>query len=422
MNRTKGTRMQTRFWPFILLGLIAGGVAAILTALDEPFWVIFASVLTIIVVFFLLQEAMRDPVEAGDVETVNDVTKPLPTGFGRALLEQLPLPLLVISDRGRVVYGNRAAKEILPRLVIGEHFASLFRAPAFVDAVNAAINEGVSSRVTFTSGQSDVRFLESRIALLPSGSEFGDSLQAIVQIEDRTHDRRGEKMRTDFIANASHELRTPLASILGYIETMQGHAKNDPVAQGEFLKIMAKQATRMQRLVDDLMSLSRIELREHLKPEDACGLNELVLEVVSALLPLEKKYDVKLECDLPKDGPEVVADRDQLNQVLVNLIDNAMKYSGGGKPVRVFTAPKNLRYPDMVGITISDEGAGIDPKHLDRLTERFYRVNATQSRNKGGTGLGLAIVKHIVNRHSGELQIESTLGEGSQFTVWLPET
>ena len=413
--------MQTRFWPFLLLGLVAGGIAAILTALDEPFWVVFASVLAIVAVFFLMREAARDPVEAGDVETVVEIVKPLPANFGRALLEQLPLPLLVISDRGRVVYGNHTAKEVLPTLVIGEHFASLFRAPIFVDAVNAAINEGVSNKVSFAAGRSETRHFEARIGVLPSGSEFGDTPQVIVQIEDRTLDWRAEKMRTDFIANASHELRTPLASILGYIETMQGHAKNDPVAQGEFLKIMAKQAKRMQRLVDDLMSLSRIELREHQKPEDTCGLNELVLDVVSALLPLEKKYNVKLECDLVKDGPEVVADRDQLHQVMVNLIDNAMKYSGEGKPVRVFAATDNPRYPDMAGITIADEGPGIAAKHLDRLTERFYRVNATQSRNKGGTGLGLAIVKHIVKRHAGELQIQSTLGKGSQFTVWLPK-
>lgn len=185
---------------------------------------------------------------------------------------------------------------------------------------------------------------------------------------------------------------------------------------------MDKQATRMQRLVDDLMSLSRIELNEHIKPNDPCVLNELVLEAVSALLPLQKKYDVTLETTLEGEGPIIAADRDQLNQVMVNLIDNAMKYGGSGTVVKVTSTPANLRYANMVGITVADQGAGIAPEHLLRLTERFYRVNAAQSRNKGGTGLGLAIVKHIVNRHGGELQIESTLGEGSQFTVWLPKS
>ncbi len=412
--------MQTRLWPYIMLGIVAGGVAAILAALNEPFWIIFASVLVLIVLFALLQEAMRDPVEEGDVEAI-EPTKPMPTGFGRAMLEQMPLPLLVISRRGRVVYGNRAVKEILPTLKAGDHFASLLRVPVFVDAVNAAVTEGKNSKISFTTALPHERYYEASIGLMPAGSDFGDKVQAIVQIEDRTQDRRVEKMRSDFVANASHELRTPLASILGYIETLQGHAKDDPAAREEFLKIMDKQATRMQRLVNDLMSLSRIELNEHIKPSDSCALNELVLEATSALLPLQKKYDVTLETTLDGD-PIVAADRDQLNQVLINLIDNAMKYGGEGTTVTVSSAPADLRYAKMVGVTIADQGAGIGPEHLHRLTERFYRVNAKQSRNKGGTGLGLAIVKHIVNRHGGELQIESTLGEGSQFTVWLPET
>ena len=412
--------MRTRLWPYILLGIITGGVAAILRVLEEPFWIIFAAVLVLIVLFALLQEAMRDPVEEGDVEAV-EPAKPMPTGFGRAMLEQMPLPLLVISRRGRVVYGNRAVKEILPTLKPGDHFASLLRVPVFVDAVNAAVTEGKNSKVSFTTALPHERYYEASIGLMPAGSDFGDKVQAIVQIEDRTQDRRVEKMRSDFVANASHELRTPLASILGYIETLQGHAKDDPAAREEFLKIMDKQATRMQRLVDDLMSLSRIELNEHIKPSDPCALNELVQEATSALLPLQKKYDVTLEAAL-EGNPVVAADRDQLNQVLVNLIDNAMKYGGSGTVVKISTAPADLRYANMVGITVADQGAGIGPEHLHRLTERFYRVNAKQSRNKGGTGLGLAIVKHIVNRHGGELQIESTLGEGSQFTVWLPES
>ena len=413
--------MQTRLWSYILLGIATGGVAAILAILNEPFWIIFASVLVIVIVFALLQEAMRDPVEEGDVETIES-TKPMPTGFGRAMLEQMPLPLLVISRRGRVVYGNRAATEILPTLKAGDHFASLLRVPVFVDAVNAAVTEGKNSKISFTTALPHERYYEASIGLMPAGSDFGDKVQAIVQIEDRTQDRRVEKMRSDFVANASHELRTPLASILGYIETLQGHAKDDPAARDEFLKIMDKQATRMQRLVDDLMSLSRIELNEHIKPSDPCALNELVLEAVSALLPLQKKYGVTLETTLEGDGPIIAADRDQLNQVMVNLIDNAMKYGGSGTVVKVTSTPANLRYANMVGITVADQGAGIAPEHLLRLTERFYRVNAAQSRNKGGTGLGLAIVKHIVNRHGGELQIESTLGEGSQFTVWLPKS
>lgn len=412
--------MQTRLWPYVLLGITAGGVAAALATMDGPFWVVFASVLVFIVVFAFLKEKLRYKVDEGGVEVL-EPAKPMPTGFGRAMLEQMPLALLVISRRGRVVYGNRAAKEILPKFKAGDHFATLLQVPVFVDAVNAAVTEGKNSKISFSTALPHERFYEASIGLMPAGSDFGDKVQAIVQIEDRTQDRRVEKMRSDFVANASHELRTPLASILGYIETLQGHAKDDPEAREEFLKIMDKQATRMQRLVDDLMSLSRIELNEHIKPSDPCALNELVIEATSALLPLQKKYGVTLETSLVGE-PIVAADRDQLNQVLVNLIDNAMKYGGDNTFVKVYSAPADDQYTGMVGITVADQGAGIGLEHLHRLTERFYRVNAKQSRNKGGTGLGLAIVKHIVNRHGGELQIESTLGEGSQFTVWLPES
>ena len=410
--------MRERLWPILVLGIAAGGVAAILAIVDAPFWIIFAAVLLVIVGHAALQERQREEVETKPLE-IAEPAKPMPSGFGRAMLEQMPLALLVISRRGRVVYGNRAAKEILPTFKVGDHFASLLQVPVFIDAVNDAVTQGKNSKISFSTTLPHERFYEASIGLMPAGSDFGDKVQAIVQIQDCTQDRRVEKMRSDFVSNASHELRTPLASILGYIETLQGHAKDDPEAREEFLKIMDKQATRMQRLVDDLMSLSRIELNEHIKPSDPCVLNELVVEAISALLPLQKKYGVTLEAKLVGE-PVVAADRDQLNQVMANLIDNAMKYSGDDTFVKIYSAQPNLRYADMVGITISDQGAGIGAEHLHRLTERFYRVNAKQSRNKGGTGLGLAIVKHIVNSHGGELQIESTIGEGSKFTVWLP--
>lgn len=407
--------MQKRFWPFVYLGGVAGGVAAILAALNEPALLIFASIFVIIVVFALILEALRDPIE--DAEPVEDA--PLPPGFGRVLLEQMPLSLMVISEKGRVVYANQAAYNLLPSLKIGEHFVNLFRAPNFVDAVNAAINDGESSSVSFTTTYGTERYFETRVGLLPEGSEFGDSVQAIVEIEDRTRHRQAENMRSDFIANASHELRTPLASIIGYIETLQGHAKNDPDAREKFLETMGKQASRMQRLVDDLMSLGRIEMNAHIPPDEECDLFEVTQEAVSALLPLREKYKATLECALPDNSMAIVGDRDQLNQVFINLIDNAMKYAGGGV-IEVLVATPDPKYARMVGITVKDYGPGIAPKHLHRLTERFYRVNATQSRNKGGTGLGLAIVKHIVNRHQGALQIHSNPGEGSAFTVWLP--
>ncbi|MCF6304765.1 MAG: ATP-binding protein [Rhodobacteraceae bacterium] len=227
-------------------------------------------------------------------------------------------------------------------------------------------------------------------------------------------------MRSDFIANVSHELRTPLASISGYIETLQGHAKDDPEARERFLSVMAAQAGRMQNLVSDLMSLNRIELAEHKTPHEKCALNALVSEAVADVQPLQEKLGAVIKVDLLPDMPMVSGDRAQLNQVLINLFENAIKYNSAGGPIMIGTALPSKNYPGMVGISVRDCGEGIAPEHLPRLTERFYRVSVAKSRDKGGTGLGLAIVKHILNRHNGMLEITSEIGKGSVFTMWLP--
>jgi len=344
----------------------------------------------------------------------------MPSGFGRALIEKLPTPLLVVSRTGRVAYANPAAQEAMPRLQPGGHFAHLIRAPAFVEAVTATLADGEERQVRFSTHQGRERFFEARVGLLPPGGAFGPETQGIVQIEDRTEQRRSEQLRSDFIANASHELRTPLASIMGYIETLQNHAREDPEARERFLGIMAREAGRMQRLVDDLMSLSRIELSEHVPPVEEWSLHQIAAESAAALAPVARQQGVTLEIELPEGGGTVQGDRDQLAQVFTNLIDNAMKYGGEGAVVRVQPAPPSKAHPRRRGITVSDSGPGIAREHVHRLTERFYRVNAASSRNKGGTGLGLAIVKHVLNRHGGRLEIASTPGKGSAFTVWLP--
>jgi two-component system phosphate regulon sensor histidine kinase PhoR len=264
--------------------------------------------------------------------------------------------------------------------------------------------------------------LEARVGLLPPGDAFGPEVQGIVQIEDRTETRRSEQLRSDFIANASHELRTPLASIIGYIETLQNHARNDPEARERFLGIMAREAGRMQRLVDDLMSLSRIEMSEHVRPVEEWSLTQIAAESAAALQPVALHHGVMLEIEVAPGDARVLGDRDQLEQVFTNLIDNAMKYGGEGGTVRVMAAPASRAHPNRVGVTVADDGPGIPREHIHRLTERFYRVSAVSSRNKGGTGLGLAIVKHILNRHGGRLEIVSEPGKGSAFTVWLPRS
>ncbi len=338
----------------------------------------------------------------------------------RTLLGNLPSPLLIISKAGRVTFTNSAAEAVLPRLQPGMHFASLIRAPAFVEAVTETLMDGRERRFEFTTSQGRERFFEARVGLSPGGATFGPEAHVIVQIEDRTEARRAELLRSDFIANASHELRTPLASILGYIETLQNHARNDPEARERFLIIMSREAARMQRLVDDLMSLSRIELSEHLRPVEEWSLHAIAAESAAALLPLARQQGVDLDIDIVPSGATVLGDRDQLAQIFANLIDNAMKYAGPGHRVHLFAAPPNKAHPNRCGVTVADDGPGIGREHVHRLTERFYRVNVSSSRNKGGTGLGLAIVKHILNRHEGRLEIVSEPGMGSAFTVWLP--
>ncbi|MHA3916349.1 ATP-binding protein [Halovulum sp. GXIMD14793] len=345
------------------------------------------------------------------------------TGIGRAVLSQLPVPLIVIARSERLTFLNPAAKALLPQARVGSPIASVIRAPAFHDAIEGTFEEGIAREFSYSVSRDQDRFFEARAVLLPAEvSDFGDEDQLIVQIEDRTRDRAMLQTRTDFVANASHELRTPLASILGYIETLQGHAKDDPEAQERFLDIMMKQAGRMQRLVDDLMSLSRIEMNAHVRPEEVVDLHRIALDAASGLYPQATVADVMLQIEIAADepGPRVLGDRDQLAQVIANLVDNAIKYSGAGEKVRVTAADPDPRYPRHVGIAVIDTGPGIPREAIPRLTERFYRVSIAQSRDKGGTGLGLAITKHILNRHGGALDVRSKLEQGSTFTVWLP--
>lgn len=347
-------------------------------------------------------------------------TPHLTSGIGAAMLEQMPLPLLVITRKGRVAYANQFAYKLLPDMVVRQHFSETVNAPKFVAAVEAAINKGKTGRVRFVLNEGPERHFVAHIGLLPAGSEFGKSIRVIAAIEERTTMLKSEQMRSDFIANVSHELRTPLATILGYIETLQGHAKDDREALIRFLPIMAKQAGRMQNLVNDLMSLNKIEITEHDRPESACDLPTLCAEAMAAVQPLAERSGAKVVSDLPHEMQHVRGDRNQLLQVLVNLLENAIKYSDRTKPVRVFATTPDAAHPTQIGISVQDTGPGLAQEHLSRLTERFYRVNVAKSRDQGGTGLGLAIVKHILNRHEGTLDIQSNLGVGSIFTVWLP--
>jgi two-component system phosphate regulon sensor histidine kinase PhoR len=345
-------------------------------------------------------------------------------GIGRrletdeAIVELLPDPLVVLAADRTVQRVNAAARENF-----GADLAAVLRHPALRAATDRAQAEGVAQRVALLL---PVPARELDAAVIPLLEASG---ALVVVLSDRTRERAVERMRADFVANASHELRTPLASLIGFIETLRGPAAEDAPAQRRFLGIMAEQAERMNRLIDDLLSLSRIELVEHQAPVETVDLAALVPRVISGLEPRLADQRIALEVRLAAALPVVAGDADQLAQLLLNLLDNAMKYGAmkhddGAARVRLEARAVSgeARWPARPGLllSVSDDGPGIPPAHLPRLTERFYRVDTGRSRRAGGTGLGLAIVKHIVNRHRGQLRIESTEGQGSRFTVWLP--
>ncbi|HWG03734.1 MAG TPA: ATP-binding protein [Beijerinckiaceae bacterium] len=333
-----------------------------------------------------------------------------------SLLEAIPEPVLIISADSRVVAANADARALFPALRPGELLALLLRSPDVLDAVERVRVSGDPETVSWHERVPVERIFEVKVVAL---DELFPERTIVLTLRDLTEAHRVERMRVDFVANASHELRTPLASLLGFVETLQGAARDDPRARDRFLVIMRDQARRMARLVEDLLSLSRIEQNLHLRPETPVDLVTVVRHVVDTLTPMALENDVTLEV---RAEPEITVsgDRDELVRVAENLIENAIKYGGGGdedpKPVEIELSTLG----NQALFAVRDHGAGIAPEHLPRLTERFYRVDAGESRAKGGTGLGLAIVKHIVARHRGRLTIESRLGDGAAFRVFLP--
>jgi len=332
-----------------------------------------------------------------------------------AILAALPEAALSIDADDRILEVNAPAQALFPSLRVGAPLASHLRAPDVLDAVIKARAAGDTTRVSWLERVPVERLFEVSVAPV-GGLACGPVV--LVYLHEISETRRFERMRVDFIANASHELRTPLSSLLGFIETLQGPARNDEVARGRFLLIMRDQAQRMARLVDDLLSLSRIEQHLHLRPKTPVDLALVARHIVDTLTPLAHDNGVTLQ--LQSTGPVmVIGDRDELLRVAENLIENAIKYGIGETAERdVEIAVERVRTEGR--FVVRDRGPGIAPEHLPRLTERFYRVDAGQSRAKGGTGLGLALVKHVVARHRGHLSIESKLGEGSTFEVRLP--
>jgi two-component system, OmpR family, phosphate regulon sensor histidine kinase PhoR len=335
-----------------------------------------------------------------------------------AVVERLPDPLIVLSGGRTPLRANAAA-----RAAFGTDIAAVLRHPDLRAAIARAYAQGNVQTASVALAAPVDRILDATI--VPMDPPLADGGAALVILADRTRERALEQMRADFVANASHELRTPLASLIGFVETLRGPAADDPPAQRRFLGIMAEQGARMNRLIDDLLSLSRIELNEHMPPTDAVALPPLLARVAAGMEPRLREAGARLEMDIAPGLPAITGDADQLAQVFQNLMDNAMKYGAehGTTRTRAAPAPPNATWPARPGIVVSvtDEGPGIAPEHLPRLTERFYRVDKGRSRAVGGTGLGLAIVKHIVNRHRGVLRIESEIGKGTTISVWLPQ-
>lgn len=326
-----------------------------------------------------------------------------------ATLEAITDPLLLVRE-GRVINANGAALALLGRHIVGEDIRTAIRHPAAAEHL-------ASHRADSDRGIELVGLGTREQRWLMHVAELGDG-RRLVHLVDRSLAHAAERMRVDFVANASHELRTPLAAILGFIETLgDPEAGGDEGTRNRFLDVMMKEARRMQTLVDDLISLSRIEAEKHRAPDDAVDLAGLIGDVNRVIRDNAQGRDRDLMILIDEGVPAVAGDRAQLSQLLHNIVGNAIKYGRTGTPIRIAMARNG---DSMVRLSVEDEGEGIAPEHLPRLTERFYRVDSGRSRAMGGTGLGLSIVKHIVERHRGRLDIASIPGKGTTVTVNLP--
>jgi two-component system phosphate regulon sensor histidine kinase PhoR len=427
-----------------LLSLVAGRTA-------EPLAAAVAAAVVLAVgagLSFWLRGQAGETRGSASARPIETAAAAIVTANSAAVLEVLEDPVLVVSgDESddiagrRLIYANAAARELFRTSREAGPLVTAVRDPKVLDSVDVALFGGVASETHYAAGGVQDRVWKVRARPLEG---VGGLRVALLTLRDETELRRSERTRADFLANASHELRTPLASLTGFIETLRGHARDDAVARDRFLAIMHDQAGRMARLIEDLMSLSRIELNEHIPPQGRADLCMTVKDVIDALGPLVDEKDVRFDVRSP-GSPAFArpADRDQMVQVIQNLAENAVKYAPAGSsvvievltdvtaeaamaPRQIGAAHLSLLTPDhaaeqrYVALRISDAGPGIAREHLPRLTERFYRVEGQKASERPGTGLGLAIVKHIVNRHRGGLTVESAPGEGTAFGVYLP--
>jgi two-component system phosphate regulon sensor histidine kinase PhoR len=403
--RESFARLRDKLWP-LLAGAVAGG-AVVLFAGPGLFWALVALALAVGLVtqFINFQEPILRPTE----QTPDDPLAALPP-MTRLMLDQLPIPVMLLDPDERVLFVNQSMRGVLGPGLDRKRASSVLRNPDVLWAI-AEAREGRNVDVPFSLPVPIERHFQAYAASISVAPPV-----TAVLLHDLTMVRKSEQMRADFIANASHELRTPLAAVSGFIETLRGHAKDDEAARDQFLDIMAVEAARMRRLIDDLLSLTRIEMNEHVAPQDRVALEGAVRQAANALKPLAAQEGITVTVDAPPGLPDVIGQHDELVQLFQNLVHNAIKYGRQNGQVAVTMGLAD----GQVFVAVKDDGEGIAPNAIPRLTERFYRVDVKRSRERGGTGLGLAIVKHIVSRHQGRLSIDSKLGEGSTFTVFLP--
>ena len=443
---------SSRLWTAGTSGGMAVLVMLVLAAArpDVAGWLLAGAALVAVVTW--LGSRRASPPASGAI-TPAPAAASTPATEGASLLEAvfeaLEDPVMIVSGGEaddiagrRVLLANRAARDLLRIPREGALLVSAMRDPSVLEAVDEALFGGVSRTTGFTAAAARERHWRAWVR--PLATAEGGDRTAILGLRDETDVRRMELMRVDFLANASHELRTPLASLSGFIETLKGHARDDMVARDRFLDIMAAQAERMTRLVADLLSLSRIELNEHIPPSGRVDVARAACDVVDAVSVLSQEKAVTIRVDAPPGEARITGDRDEIVQVIQNLTDNAIKYSPVGGVVELTIRAQldgdaasaarlpgatrlSLLTPDRdpgaryVAVAVRDHGPGMAREHLPRLTERFYRVEGQKSGDRPGTGLGLAIVKHIVNRHRGGLVVESIPGEGSVLIAYFPQ-
>lgn len=339
------------------------------------------------------------------------------------ILEYLPDATVMLNFERKIVGANRAARELLSADFKGTDLALSLRHPEILEAVDSALHGDAPNSREISFSHPIPRNFEMRVFRLPGAGGVVGEVAAILILHDVTASVQAVAVRSDFVANVSHELRSPLAALVGFIETLQGPARDDAAAREHFLSIMSAEADRMTRLIDDLLSLSALEVNEHVRPQGRVDLKNVLQVVMELLLARATSKTMTIELHGTEPVQKIPGDRDELIQVFQNLIDNAIKYGASGSVISVDFGQVG-RIPDIgmpgIAVAVQNEGEGIASELLPRLTERFYRVDKGRSRSMGGTGLGLAIVKHIVNRHRGRLTIDSAPGKGSTFTVYLP--